>query len=278
MNTPLTDGELLDLLADALDPAPIRPTPAEYEQLREALATLPPPEAERRQTPRKVTSLRRLPHPVAAVVMVATLTTGGAAAAVGTNTLPDPLRSLAFAVGLPVTSPAGEKVDNDLAALRAALNLGDAIAIRADAAALSRDLDGLSPDDRVTFDGGANLLLAQAAVWLSTHPSVSDPIGSGVRHQGTDDRVDGAGGRAVTKRGSEGGPTDGRGDDGAGTREQSSNTSNTSQHAEWRQRLLERDFRFSVRTRQHRGGRTPGRRWELAVGHDAGDRAEFRYG
>ena len=221
MNTPLTDGELLDLLADALDPAPIRPTPAEYEQLREALATLPPPEAERRQTPRKVTSLRRLPHPVAAVVMVATLTTGGAAAAVGTNTLPDPLRSLAFAVGLPVTSPAGEKVDNDLAALRAALNLGDAIAIRADAAALSRDLDGLSPDDRVTFDGGANLLLAQAAVWLSTHPSVSDPIGSGERHQGTDDRVDGAGGRAVTKRGSEGGPRDGRGDDGAGTREQS---------------------------------------------------------
>ena len=228
MNPPLTDGELLDLLADALDPAPIRPTPAEYEQLRKALATLPPPEAERRQTPRKVTSLRRLPHPVAAVVMVATLTTGGAAAAVGTNTLPDPLRSIAFAVGLPVTSPAGEKVDNDLAALRAALNLGDAIAIRADAAALSRDLDGLSPDDRVTFDGGANLLLAQAAVWLSTHPSVSDPIGSGGRHQGTNDGVDGAGGRAVTKRGSQGGPTDGRGDDGSGTQEPASNRANTS--------------------------------------------------
>ncbi len=228
MNAPLTDGELLDLLADALDPAPIRPTPVEYEQLRKALGTVPPPEAERRQTPRKVTSLRRLPHPVAAVVMVATLTTGGAAAAVETNTLPGPLRGLAFAVGLPVTSPADEKVDNDLAALRAALNLGDAVAIRADAAALSHDLDGLSPDDRVTFDGEANLLLAQAAVWLTAHPSVSDPITSGERHQGTDDRVDGAGGRAVTKRGSEGGATEGRGDDGSGTREQPSNRANTS--------------------------------------------------
>ena len=229
MNTPLTDGELLDLLADALDPAPIRPTPAEYEQLRKALATVPPPEAERRQTPRKVTSLRRLPHPVAAVVMVATLTTGGAAAAVGTNTLPDPLRSIAFAVGLPVTSPADERIDNDLAALRATLNLGDAMAIRADAAALSRDLDALSPDDRVTVDGGANLLLAQAAVWLNAHPSVSDPIGSGGRHQGnTDGRVDGGDGRAVTKRGSEGGPTGRRGDDGSGTQEPPSNRANTS--------------------------------------------------
>ena len=228
MNTPLTDVELLDLLADALDPAPIRPTPAEHEQLRQALATAPTPEAERQRAPRKVTSLRRLPHPVAAVVMVATLTTGGAAAAVETNTLPGPLRSIAFAVGLPVTSPTDQEVDNDLAALRAALNLGDAIAIRTDAAALSRDLDGLSPDDRVTVDGEANLLLSQADVWLTAHPSVSDQIASGGSHQGTGDRVSGGDRRAVTDRGSEGGPSDGRGDDGSGSQEPPSITSNTS--------------------------------------------------
>jgi hypothetical protein len=228
MNTPLTDVELLDLLADALDPAPIRPTPAEHEQLRQALATAPPPEAERQRTPRKETSLRRLPHPVAAAVIVATLTTGGTAAAVETNTLPGPLRSIAFAVGLPVTSPADQEVDNDLAALRGALNLGDATAIRADAAALSRDVDGLSPDDRVTVDGETNLLLAQADVWLTAHPSVSDQIASGGRHQGTDDRVNSGDRRAVTDRGSEGGPTDGRGDDGSGSQEPPSITSNTS--------------------------------------------------
>jgi hypothetical protein len=224
MNAPLTDGELLDLLADALDPAPIHPTPAEHEQLRRALATVSAA-GEHQQAPRKVNSLRRLPHPVAAVAVVVALTTGGAAAAVETNTLPGPLRNIAVAVGLPVTSPALEQVDSDLAALRAALNLGDASAIRADAATLSHDLDTLSPDDRVTVDGGANLLLTQADGWLSAHPSDSGPAKSGGSRQGTDDHVGGGDGRAVTGGDSGGGDTNGRGGDGSETQEPSTNTS-----------------------------------------------------
>ena len=156
-----TDGDLLEMVAGALAPAPIRPTPADYEQLRRALASsVPSPELQ--LTPRKVSSLRRLPHPVAAMVAVAVLTTGGAAAAVSTNTLPGPLRNFAFAVGLPVTSPALEQVDGDLASLRAALTLGDETAIRTDAATLRRDLEALGPADRVTASAGANLLLTRA--------------------------------------------------------------------------------------------------------------------
>jgi hypothetical protein len=214
MNAPLTDDDLLDLLATALAPESIRPTPAEHEQLRLTLACESVP-AERPQTPRKLISLRRLPHPVAAAVVVAALTTGGAAAAVKTDTLPGPLRSLASAVGLPVTSPALQQVDNDLTALRTALQLGDASAIRSDAAVLGRDLDALNPDDRVTVDGEVNLLLAQADGWLSAHPSVS-----GGDVEGGDDNgvTGGASGR--------GGPGSGSGD-GSQTPEPRLNTSNS---------------------------------------------------
>ncbi len=183
MTTPIADDELLDLLAVVIVPASVRPTAAEHEQLRRALATQSE-EAERREPLHRVVRFGRLPHPVAAAIVVAALTTGGAAAAVKTNSLPGPLRSIASDVGIPMTSPALEHVDNDLNALRAALQLGDANGIKTDAATLSRDVDTLNADDRITVDGEVNVLLAQAGGWLAAHSS-----GPGNDHRGTGDNT-----------------------------------------------------------------------------------------
>jgi hypothetical protein len=192
MTLPLADDELLATLAAALEPAQIHPSPLEFEQLRRALDIATMPDNEVHDTRRTVTSLRRLRHPVAAVVAVAVLTTGGAAAAVSTNTLPGPLRNIAFSVGLPVTSPALEQVDGDLAALRAALKLGDAAAIRSDASTLRRDLAALGSGDRVTAGAGATLLLTQAGAWMSAHPPRSAPVSSDGSGAGTDEHAAGS--------------------------------------------------------------------------------------
>jgi hypothetical protein len=187
MSPPLSDTELLEMLAGALAPAPVVPTPAEREQLRRVLASDLPSFELDVLSPRKVIPLRRLRRPIVAAVAAAVLTTGGAAAAVESNTLPGPLRNIAVAVGLPVTSPTLEQVDNDLAALRAALSVGDVAAIRADVAMLRRDLDALGPADRATAAVGANLLLAQADGWLTAHPSASEPAASGQSATPTDE-------------------------------------------------------------------------------------------
>src|SRR5207302_862817 len=90
-----TDDALLDLLALALAPLPVEPAPVEIAALQMAL--------ERPEAPLPMRRLRRpLPARVAALVLVVL----GAVVALRTATLPDPVRTVVRAAGLPVDSPA----------------------------------------------------------------------------------------------------------------------------------------------------------------------------
>ena len=75
--------------------------------------------------------IHRLRHPVAALLAVGVLATSGVAAAgVATDHLPGPTRNVAFALGLPVTSPALESARATTVQLQVALADQDAVQVR----------------------------------------------------------------------------------------------------------------------------------------------------
>ena len=171
----MDDDPILAALAVALAPEPAEPSAEAMAVLHQALDALtrdnedpvivsfvPPP---RRSTS---TAVRRLRHPVAAVLAVAVLATSGVAAAgVATDHLPGPTRNVAYAIGLPVTSPSLEAAQGTLAVLSSALADHEATRIRASAAQLRTELAGLSPSDRARIQSEADLLLARAEGFLA---------------------------------------------------------------------------------------------------------------
>ena len=88
---------------------------------------------------------------------------GGAVAA---NTLPGPLRSVAYDAGLPVSSPALVAAEEAESTLQQALPSQDRSVIAPDAAALRQRLSVLDPSDRATADPRAQHLLSEADVLL----------------------------------------------------------------------------------------------------------------
>ena len=88
---------------------------------------------------------------------------GGAVAA---NTLPGPLRSVAYDAGLPVSSPALVAAEEAESTLAEALPSQDRSVIASDAAALRQRLSALDPSDRATADPRAERLLSEADVVL----------------------------------------------------------------------------------------------------------------
>src|ERR1700722_6395545 len=113
----MTDLELLSQLHDVLAAPPVRPDAQSLARLHETLAEL-----ERESGPVSITTAVRhrtsgerahdrrrrfagRSSVLVASAVAAALTASVAAAAVATNTLPGPMRAIAYDVGLPVVSP-----------------------------------------------------------------------------------------------------------------------------------------------------------------------------
>ena len=100
---------------------------------------------------------------------------GGAVAA---NALPGPLRSVAYDVGLPVSSPALEAAEAAESALQGAISSRDRPAIQSDVTVLRQRLSVLDASDRATADPKARRLLSDALALLVRDTSTTTTPGS----------------------------------------------------------------------------------------------------
>ena len=220
--TRLDDADLLETLAAALAPPPASPS-SPTAHLRQMLIDAEPvaPIIQMRTPRRNLAS--RVRHPVAAAAVVVILaTSSAAAAAVGTDTLPGPLRTVAVSLGLPVPSPALMTARGAMATLAAALGFGDAGAIAGDLTALKAALSELDPADLASVREAADHLVDRAELALNpaSGPATSggEP-GRGVRGGSTQPgsvggtRGDGRGGSVNGTSGDTGASTRGNGSD-----------------------------------------------------------------
>jgi hypothetical protein len=171
---PLDDDVLLAALSAALAPEPVEPGPEAMAALQLALDALTPdapkagsaivvPFAPPKHRSTTWTGIHRLRHPLAAAVAVGMLATSGVAAAgVATDHLPGSTRNVAFALGLPVTSPALTSAKSTMNQLSVDLDAQDVVRVRASAAALRTELAGLSVADRASIQLPADDLLTGA--------------------------------------------------------------------------------------------------------------------
>ena len=181
MTLTFDDDILLAALGEALTPEAVEPGAHELATLHRALDAWPVDTDGNDDvrlasvipmfTPsnRSVTWARihRLRHPVAAAVAVGILATSGVAAAgVATDRLPGPARNVAYALGLPVTSPALESARGTMVQLGAALADHDAVQVRTSATLLHTQMAGLSATDLTQIQTLATDLLVQAYVFL----------------------------------------------------------------------------------------------------------------
>ncbi|HVC71522.1 MAG TPA: hypothetical protein VNC61_14805 [Acidimicrobiales bacterium] len=162
-----SDDELLDALRDALVPPDLSPGPMETARFRQAL------EAGRADPrPRRAIAWRALRFPpglvAAGAVFVAAL--GAIGGGVAADTLPGPLRTAAYDMGLPVSSPALVTAQGAETALRHALQAGDRMEVVVEAAALRQRLSALDPADRLKVDPEGITLLAKADAFLAANP------------------------------------------------------------------------------------------------------------
>ncbi len=180
----VSDQELLGALRDALvtDDASA-PSPAEMARFHEAVAR------GRAGTGSGAIARARLawdawralpprlsPALVGAAAAVAVLGVfGGAVAA---NTLPGPLRSAAYDVGLPVSSPALVAAEGAETALQGALSSKDRSAIASDVSVLRARLSVLDASDRATAGPEAQRLLSEADVLLAHDTNAAPTSGS----------------------------------------------------------------------------------------------------
>jgi len=185
------DDTLLVALGAALEPEHVEPGPDALAALDQALADRRGAAADRglalvvpiTAPPGRRSStwagLHRLRHPVAAAVMVGVLATSGVAAAgVATDRLPGPTRTVAYDLGLPVTSPALEATRGTMDELRLALAGHDVVQVNASALLLRSELIGLSTSDRAQVEPAAAALLAQADAFLRMAAAFGVPTGS----------------------------------------------------------------------------------------------------
>jgi hypothetical protein len=163
----VTDDELLGQLAAAFAPEPVDPPAASIHALRRAVRANRPPV----RSPR----WRRVAVPALAGFTL--VGAAGAAFAASGAVLPEPVRRVVHAVGLPVDSPALAEARAARAALRETLARGERARVAPEAARLRRDLEELGADERGGIEGDANNLLHQADALLATPPG--SPPGPG---------------------------------------------------------------------------------------------------
>jgi hypothetical protein len=213
--TRLDDAELLDTLAAALAPPTASPPPAERAHLRQLLTdaeTVAPIVPLRRRRWNRASLVR---HPVAAAAVVVVLATSSAtAAAVGTDTLPGPLHTIAVGLGIPVPPSGLDAARGAMATLAAALASGNTTDIARDLTALHVAVAALNPTDLASVKDQVDDLIDRADLALGS--AAAGPGHSGVTSGPDTDRghVPSSGGATS---GGRGGGTDGgsQGDSGS---------------------------------------------------------------
>jgi hypothetical protein len=211
----MDDDRLLEELGRTLLVDPVLPDGDERAALHRALLEAPQATATVR-APRGIRVLRR---PVAAGVAAVILLSGGAAAAVETDSLPAPLRSIAATLGLPVPPSPLAQAQHAVVDLSRALAAREVAATRDALTSLLAALPALSASDRAQLGPDVAELIAEAEIFLAAQPANSssaspDPEAGARRGTGgTDDA--GTSGR-------------GSGDDSSGTDERGSTGSQAS--------------------------------------------------
>lgn len=185
------------LLGSALSPPTVKPDGTTIARLHATLATLANEPAvivsSKVSWATQITALRaQFAQRTSVLVVAICLMTGGVAtAAVATDTLPGPTRNLAYALGLPVTSPGLYQAQTNLNELKIALTQGNRQAEVRWGQVVEHDLEKLSTDDLAEIRKPALSLLNAAGLedpagssnaspsMSNTSPSTSDRNGSG---------------------------------------------------------------------------------------------------
>ncbi|MBV9662944.1 MAG: hypothetical protein JOZ37_03175, partial [Actinobacteria bacterium] len=147
------DLALLDTLAAALAPAPVEPSASELFSLRMAVAShhaLVDGAPARRAAATRVPFWRR-PWALASLATGMALAGTGAAMATGAAPVPDPVRAVAHAIGLPVDSPQVVQVQRATQTLQHDLSkpsTAPSPQTARDAQRLQQKLSDLSPSER----------------------------------------------------------------------------------------------------------------------------------
>lgn len=182
----LTDVELLSRIQVALAPDSARPDELSLARLHATLAELaadPEPvdiaTARRRREHVRQGVSRRLTRSsvVAASALAFALTASVAAAAVATNTLPGPTRAFAYDLGLPVTSPALFRTQQNVSQLHQAIVAKNHQQETRLSHELVRDLKSLNASDLSQIRNTAQKLLVTVGLKVPRVPSaVTSPI------------------------------------------------------------------------------------------------------
>jgi hypothetical protein len=167
--TRLDDAELLDTLAAALAPPTASPPPAERAHLRQLLTdaeTVAPIVPLRKRRWNRASLVR---HPVAAAAVVVVLATSSAtAAAVGTDTLPGPLHTIAVGLGIPVPPSGLDAAHAAMATLATALASGNTTDIARDLTALRAAVAALNATDLASVKDQVDELIDRADLALGS--------------------------------------------------------------------------------------------------------------
>ena len=171
MTSERPDDELEGRLRDALRAEALVPDEATWTRMEEALGELAAPVGA--GGPRGVARRARAGWRASALALTlaSALTASAAAAAVATNTLPGPLRSIAYHLGLPVTSPGLYQAQQETTQLRASLRAHQRARVQSLGESLATHLRTLDRRDRSSIQETADALLREAGV---------DPVGLGV--------------------------------------------------------------------------------------------------
>jgi hypothetical protein len=181
------DDELLARLRDALRAEPVEPDEAAWASLEAALADLAAPAGAGAGAPRSRVRrpLARRRASVLALTLASALTVSGvAAAAVATNTLPGPLRSLAYGLGLPVTSPGLYQAQQEATQLRESLHAHLQSRAHSIGQSLAQHLKSLDSADRSSIAKTADGLLQEAGVDVSGAVGPVATTTTGAGHEG----------------------------------------------------------------------------------------------
>lgn len=176
-----SDDELLKAVRDALVPPEVSPGNSELARFYQALAAGRSSSAGRRSVAWRSA---RVPPVLIGVGTLLVGVLGAFGGGVAANSLPGPLRSAAYDIGLPVSSPALVAVQSTETELRSDLHARARAAVVADVGLLQHRLAALDPGDSTQAEPGAESLLAEADAFLATTgPPSEKPPGSGTTEQ-----------------------------------------------------------------------------------------------
>lgn len=177
---PVDDEALMGVLRDALVPADLTPSAEEMDRFSRALET---GRGRGRYVAIGTRHVNWRAHTAPRILVAAGLALlaglGALSGGVATDSLPGPLRSAAFDLGLPVSSPSLVAAEAASARLAGALAARDRAAVLASVPVLEQRLAVLGAADRAHVEPGATTLLSQATEFLATTAPLRTPANPG---------------------------------------------------------------------------------------------------